>query len=133
MTRKVLVLTVASCVLLARPTNGAEANPGRAAYLKYCSTCHGTEGQGDGVVASALRPKPADLTQLAKTHAGKFPYVQVERDTIDGRKRIAAHGSSEMPVWGEILGEQKAMAQPDAHIRGQVQLITDYVATIQVR
>jgi len=133
MTRQVLVLTlIASCVTLVQRTDAAEANPGRAAYLKYCSACHGTTGQGDGIVSGAMRPKPTDLSQLAKAHGGKFPYVQV-RDAIDGRKRIAAHGSSEMPVWGEIFGEQKAAAQPDAHIRGQVQLITDYLATIQVR
>jgi mono/diheme cytochrome c family protein len=110
----------------------AEENPGRAAYLRYCSACHGTDGRGDGVVATVMRPKPTDLTQLAKAHGGKFPYVQV-RDIIDGRKRTAAHGTSEMPVWGEVFREQKAAAQPDANVRGQVQLITDYLSTIQVQ
>jgi hypothetical protein len=37
------------------------------------------------------------------------------------------------PVWGEIFSEQKATAQPDAHVRCQVQLITDYLFTIQAQ
>jgi hypothetical protein len=52
---------------------------------------------------------------------------------FDGRQPVAAHGSSEMPVWGEIFSDQKASAQPDALIRGQVQLLTEYLASIQVR
>lgn len=133
MWRTILALTLmALCVLLARRSNGDEANPGRAAYLKYCSPCHGSGGQGDGVAATVMRPKPTDLTQLAKARGGKFPYVQV-KDIIDGRKRIAAHGTSEMPVWGEIFTVEKAAGQGDAHVRGKVQLITDYLATIQVQ
>ena len=32
---------------------------GRVYYLKYCSTCHGEKGGGDGLVASKLHIKPA--------------------------------------------------------------------------
>jgi mono/diheme cytochrome c family protein len=125
-----LLALVVSGLLCAGRANGADTKPGRAAYLKYCSACHGTNGQGDGVVSGAMRPKPTDLTQLKKMNGGKFPSMRV-RDIIDGRKPIPAHGSSEMPVWGELFGEQKAAAQPNAHIRAQVQLITDYLASIQ--
>jgi putative copper resistance protein D len=31
-------------------------------YSQHCAICHGTEGYGDGPAASALRPRPADLT-----------------------------------------------------------------------
>jgi mono/diheme cytochrome c family protein len=116
--------------LLASAVRADEVNPNRAVYLKYCSACHGSDGKGDGVASGTMRPKPANLTLLAKKHGGKFPYVLV-KDIIDGRKRIAAHGESDMPVWGEVFGEEKAATQPDTEIRGKVQQITDYLASIQ--
>lgn len=126
-----MMLTAAS-IAAAPGAPAAEANPGRAAYLRYCSACHGIDGKGDGIVGGVMDPRPADLTQLANARGGAFPYVQV-RESIDGRRRIAAHGSSEMPVWGEIFAEQKAATQSDAVVRGQVQLLADYLATIQAK
>ncbi len=38
---------------------------GEKIFGKICWTCHGEEGQGDGVAAEALDPKPADLTSAA--------------------------------------------------------------------
>ena len=133
MMRTILVLAlIASWALIAGRGDAAPPDAGRAVYLKYCSACHGAEGRGDGVASSTMRPRPTDLTQLAKAHGGKFPYVAV-RDTIDGRKSIAAHGSSEMPVWGEVFSREKAATQHDAQVRSQVQLITDYLASIQAK
>jgi mono/diheme cytochrome c family protein len=126
-----IMIACVTAVALGSPAYAEEADPGRAAYLKYCSACHGAEGKGDGVVSSALRPRPTDLTQLAKQHGGKYPLVAVI-ESIDGQKKIAAHGDSEMPVWGEVLFKEGAMADPAAaKARGQVQLIANYVGTIQ--
>ena len=69
------VVVAFSVMLRHRPAGAADADPGRAAYLKYCSACHGADGKGDGVASSAMRPKPADLTQLANAHGGKFPFT----------------------------------------------------------
>jgi len=126
----IVVMLTAAWVTAAHCAIAADANPGRAAYLRYCSSCHGPDGKGDGIVGTLMRPRPSDLTLLAKAHDGKFPYLQV-KESIDGRRRVTAHGSSEMPVWGEIFTEQKASTQPDALVRGQVQLLTDYLSTIQ--
>jgi hypothetical protein len=85
------------------------------------------------MVATVLRPKPTDLTQLANAHGGQFPRAQVER-SIDGRQRIAAHGETEMPVWGEIFAKEKGSTiTAHAEVRGQVQLITEYLQSIQAR
>src|SRR5262245_1893586 len=65
----------------------------------YCASCHGPEGRGDGPVARALKTPPADLTTLAARHGGLFPRRQVEEFVTHGRD-VAAHGSSDMPVWG---------------------------------
>jgi len=131
MSSRFLVLAlVAGFASVACRTYAADGNPGREAYFRYCSSCHGADGRGDGVVARTMRPKPPDLTQLAKEHDGTFPAKQV-RDSIDGRRRIAAHGSTKMPVWGTIFGAQPAPEGPDAHARSQVQIITDYLSSIQ--
>lgn len=136
MPRKPMTTLFLGAILIGTTMVGApgvaeNTNPGRAAYLKYCSACHGPEGKGDGMVATVLRPKPPDLTQLAKAHGGQFPRAQVER-SIDGRQRIAAHGDTEMPVWGEIFAKEKGSTiTAHAEVRGQVQLIAEYVQSIQ--
>lgn len=117
---------------LAQPASAADGNPGRAAYFKYCSSCHGDDGRGGGVVARALQPKPPDLTQLAAQHGGTFPYDAV-KTAIDGRQRVAAHGSSKMPVWGKVFAAEQTPMQPEAHARSQVQLIVNYLASIQTK
>lgn len=132
MRQRIVTAVIAGALLGAAPSPAEEPSPGRAAYLKYCGACHGSEGQGNGVVAGLMTPRPTDLTRLAAQHGGKFPYVSVT-EVIDGRKNLAAHGSSEMPVWGEIFRTEKAAMQGETLVRGQVQLITDYVASIQAR
>lgn len=53
---------------------------------------HGPNGKGDGPVVAALKKKPADLTQITKGHAGKFPEDWVQ-NYIDGTDMIPAHGT----------------------------------------
>ena len=127
------VLGLMALSLLAARASAEDPHEGRALYLKYCSACHGSAGKGDGIVATVLRPKPTDLTLLAKTHGGEFPSGRVQH-SIDGRERIAAHGDTEMPVWGTILTDEKGTSVTTrAEVRGQVQLLTDYVRSIQVQ
>lgn len=38
---------------------------GREVYQANCSSCHGATGRGDGPAASALTPRPSDLTNAA--------------------------------------------------------------------
>jgi mono/diheme cytochrome c family protein len=40
---------------------------GRTAFGKFCASCHGPNGQGDGPAAKALKPPPRNLvTQPVK-------------------------------------------------------------------
>lgn len=109
----------------------AEGEQGRAYYLKYCGSCHGVEGKGNGVVSRSLKVKPPDLTQLQKKHKGTFPLEKVIA-SIDGKLHIEAHGESRMPVWGEIF-EKQALTQKDpaATSTAKVKAIAEYIATIQ--
>jgi len=109
----------------------AEGDQGRAYFLRYCGSCHGVEGKGDGTVSRSLKVKPADLTQLQKKNKGVFP-VEKLMATIDGKTRVEAHGESKMPVWGEIF-EKEATVQKDskAASTAKIKAIVEYVSTIQ--
>lgn len=109
----------------------AESDQGRAYFLRYCASCHGVEGKGDGTVSRSLKIKPADLTQLQKRNKGQFPLEKVMA-TIDGKTRIGAHGESKMPVWGEIFEkESSAQKEPATTSAARVKVIAEYVSTIQ--
>ena len=112
-------------------SSAAESDQGRAYFLRYCASCHGVEGKGNGTVSRSLKIKPADLTQLQQRNKGQFPLEKVMA-TIDGRTRIEAHGESKMPVWGELF-EKEATPQkdPTAAATVKVKVIADYVATLQ--
>jgi mono/diheme cytochrome c family protein len=107
------------------------ADQAKAAYLRYCSACHGEGGKGDGVVSGFMRPQPTDLTVLAKKNNGQLPSGHLMR-VIDGRETVRAHGDPNMPVWGEILKEEAgASIAKEAVVRGKLVLIVDYLASIQ--
>lgn len=97
-------LAASAFVLLAAPVfadDAIEGNPaiGAELFKSYCRSCHGSSGEGDGPVAEHLKDVPADLTQIARRNDGTFPREWVYM-RIDGRKKVGAHGSTEMPVWG---------------------------------
>ena len=91
---------------------------GRELFVRYCASCHGSSGAGDGPVAPSLATKPADLTGIAERAGGDFD-AQAVMATIDGRKEVAAHGSREMPVWGSVL------------TRGEIASIVEYLHSLQ--
>jgi len=125
-------LAVAALLLLPLRSLGAEpTNPGREAYLRYCGACHGESGKGDGAVSQLMRPKPINLTTLAKDNNGEFPTTRVI-NAIDGRETVRAHGDSDMPVWGDIFKmESGKVPGQEYDVRSKVILITDYLRSIQ--
>jgi mono/diheme cytochrome c family protein len=130
-----LAITASAIVLgmgIVRPMSwAAEGDQGRAYYLRYCASCHGVEGKGDGTVSRSLKVKPANLTQLKKRNNGVFPLDKVIA-TIDGKTRIGAHGESKMPVWGEIFEkEASSQKEPATTSAARVKAIAEYVSTIQ--
>ena len=57
------------------PKDQESIERGKMLYLKFCATCHGTNGQGDGPLADKLTPKPADLVERAAHHSdGDFAW-----------------------------------------------------------
>lgn len=118
--------------LCAAPMGDAGAQEPQAEFERYCATCHGVDGTGNGVLSGFLEKKPADLTQIAKNNGGPFPFHRTMR-FIDGTEDVRAHGDPDMPVWGEVFRHETAgSASQQAEIRGKILRITEYVRSIQV-
>ena len=112
-------------------THPAPRADGRALFLTYCSSCHGVTGRGDGPVAESLSVRPRDLTQLATTTDQAFVAARIER-LIDGRDPlIRAHGSVEMPVWGDAFRRREGLSEEAIAVR--IRAIVDYLRSIQRR
>jgi len=96
-------------------------------YRAYCAVCHGKDAKGGGPAAGALKTSPTDLTQLGKSHEGKFPLGTV-RQMLGGGASTPAHGSEEMPIWGPVF---RAMS-PDQNIaKLRVDNLVRYLESIQ--
>ena len=111
----------------ASPTPVIESMYGPDLYRRYCATCHGRDGKGDGPAGRALKVPPSDLTTLARREKGVFPASAVET-VIRGGTTLAAHGSVEMPVWGPIF---YALDPMDSHVRARIAALVAHIATIQ--
>lgn len=63
--------------LLALPLHAQDLERGKAVYDKWCAHCHGATGDGEGVAASRVRPKPRDFTagkyKIRLTTTGNLP------------------------------------------------------------
>jgi len=103
---------------------------GRDNFNSYCSPCHGRDGTGGGPVAVALKTRPADLTRLAQRAGGTFPAARVVAFVTSGGTSIAAHGSSDMPVWGPTF---MALEPSDKLVKIRIENVVRYVESLQAR
>jgi mono/diheme cytochrome c family protein len=121
---------LAASVVNADPSEWVKAD-----YMNSCAACHGADGTGNGPMASELKGKPTDLTLLTKENGGTFPYVKVYR-TIDGtweKGNIRAHGSKEMPVWGDVFRRTAGGENVYMQTQGRIMSIIQYIDTLQVK
>ena len=135
----------------ARTACGAEdpgVVQGQKLYTKYCASCHGSAGKGDGPQAASTTPKASDLTQIAKRNGGKFPFYEVML-LIEGRSPTSqsadaslpglpkAHGDPKMPVWGEVFSRQEMSAGTSLDLQlqttGKIMEITEFLQSIQAK
>ncbi|HZP42239.1 MAG TPA: cytochrome c [Candidatus Binatia bacterium] len=112
-------------VLLPWAALAAEPSAGEALYRRYCASCHGLEGRGDGPAAGALSPKPTDLTRSTAD-------VPELMRWIDGRATVRAHGTAAMPVWGEVF-EQALIEEPHRRRTAllQAKTLAEYVHALE--
>ncbi len=85
------------------PDLGTEAQreSGKTLYLKYCSQCHGENGDGEGYATPHLLPKPRNFTtgkfKVRTTPTGALPTHQ---DLVNIIKRGMPYTS--MPAWPDL-------------------------------
>ena len=98
-------ITVAVLLLAPMTHSFAADNGGKEMYLKYCASCHGNQGKGDGPVSRDLKVKVSDLTLWRSKNQGAYPIDRV-MSSIDGSRLVRAHGTRTMPVWGEVFRQE---------------------------
>ena len=123
-------LIVGASALVTVRAQGAQPYSGNGDYQVYCSSCHGAEARGDGMIAKSLKKRPADLTQLSKRNNGVYPEEKVFK-TIDGRKG-SAHSDSDMPAWGDVFAKARESASPENTAR-RIDTLVKYIETLQAK
>ncbi len=88
-------------LVVAAPAAAQDNQAGKALYDKNCAQCHGDTGDGKGVAAPHLMPRPRDFTsgkfKIRTTPSGKLP-------TDDDLKHIIKVGMpyTSMPAWPQF-------------------------------
>jgi mono/diheme cytochrome c family protein len=126
------VLVVGFAILGAQvkkvPPSQTSPASGKDMFMNYCAVCHGKDGKGSGPAASALKKPPANLTTLTARNGGKFPELHVVQ-TIRGDSSNPAHGSKEMPVWGDVF--QSMSRDSGAGMQMRISNLTAYIKSLQ--
>lgn len=135
--RSLLRLLTALAVVMTSTSPLAAAEPGQPAYdgavlyLNNCANCHGTYGEGDGIVTPALSVVLLDLRYLSARNDGTFPRDFVT-DIIDGRATRAAHGPEGMPVWAAEFSRQEGFdEQAETRVQAKVNALVEFLEQIQ--
>jgi mono/diheme cytochrome c family protein len=110
------------------PVKATSPASGQEMYKAYCAVCHGTDGKGNGPAASALKVPPTDLTALAAKNDGKYPAMKVSA-VIRGEEALPAHGSKEMPIWGQLFWSMSGGHQSE--VQQRVANLNSYVESLQ--
>jgi hypothetical protein len=93
------------------------------------------DARGSGVVTPWLKKSPPDLTLLSKNNGGIFPADRVYK-SISGEDS-PAHGSREMPIWGQVYRTSAAeyyMDHPyndEAIVRARILSLLEYINRMQ--
>ncbi len=107
------------------PIKPTPASDAKKMFDSYCAVCHGKDGKGTGPASKSLTKVPADLTKISARNGGTYPEVKVRR-YIEGLDEVAAHGTRDMPMWGDLF---KSLNRDTAAIR--IEALAEYLKTMQ--
>jgi DMSO reductase family type II enzyme heme b subunit len=112
------LIVCAWCVsALAQTASAQQAeSTGQRVYDRWCASCHGVDGRGDGVAAAYMLPRPRDFTrgiyQIRSTASGELPTDADLRRVIDD-----GMPGTTMPGWKGTLSQAERTAVLE-HIKG---------------
>lgn len=78
-------------------------------------------------MAASLKTRPADLTGLARRNGGIFPAERVEAYVTGTGRSLAAHGTTEMPIWGSTF----RAFETDARVKERIRNLVSYIQSLQ--
>jgi hypothetical protein len=101
-------------------------------YQHDCAACHGADGKGSPPWKRAVPGYISiDLTQISARNGGQFPRQKIF-DAIDGRSRITAHFSGDMPRWGSRYRvDEKDQPVSEQRVKERISGLVDYLDSIQ--
>jgi mono/diheme cytochrome c family protein len=113
---------------------------GRYEFETYCAACHGVDGKGGGPMSMLLTKQVPNLTMLSKNNGGVFPFERAY-NVISGEANVVAHGTREMPIWGDHykekapsqLGPYYQPTDVSSYVRGRILALAGYLSTLQVK
>jgi mono/diheme cytochrome c family protein len=127
-------------VLLVSGAAFAQTRPdlGKREFDTNCAMCHGLDGTGGGVMTTYLNRQPTNLTTLAKANGGILPMARMY-EVIDGARDVPAHGTREMPAWGNDYRVKAAQYywdvpyDPEVIVRSKILSLLEYINRLQVK
>jgi mono/diheme cytochrome c family protein len=124
-----LFLSASAAALAQEGPDPQVLSEGKDDYQWQCASCHGPDAKGDGPMAKMLVKPPADLTAIAKTNGGTFPFWRVYH-IIAGKTAVPGHESFQMPdFWKRFKGQEWEFGFLPPHVR--VLELTHYLESLQ--
>jgi mono/diheme cytochrome c family protein len=139
--RYLVPATAAAGLLLSMTFAQAQAvDIGRYEFETYCAACHGVDGKGGGPMSMLLTKQVPNLTVLSKNNGGSFPFERAY-GVISGEVTTPAHGTREMPIWGDHykdkapsqLGPYYQSSDVSSYVRGRILALIGYLSTLQIK
>ena len=139
---KLSICLLAGWMLSPSWAQAQEITLGQFEYQNSCVACHGVSGKGDGPVTDFLSGATVpDLTMLQSNNGGVFPVTAVF-ETIEGSDVASAHGTRDMPIWGDQF-RQRVMRARDPQFSGsdsiddfaqaRILALIEYLSSIQAQ
>ncbi len=113
------VLFLSSCALF----ESKEVSQGKKLFSFYCVHCHGEKGDGRGLNAELMDPRPRDLTDRGEAYMAGATNEDIFKSIKDGLAGVVwpdgkikpgmdmdeeyAFGATTMPYWGATLSDDE--------------------------
>lgn len=97
---------------------------GGEVYARYCASCHGAQGKGDGPRAASCKRPPGDLTTLSERNGGVFPRDRVIAALADP----ATYAVTGMPSGSSLFS---GLGDSPAKLKMIYRRLADHLETLQ--